>query len=186
MGIAYRNIWSLSVDEAVVVGIIRNVLCKHKRIEVFMPMNAQLKDIDLIVINLKNKKVTTIQVKGSKAHQPKSNEVKKRKGGSGWFFFKKNTITKATADYFIFLVYVFEELSGKRRKSLEPHLITIPTEGLKKLCRQHHKIHGKSLNFYFWINPNEGKAEEWRDEPYSVSKYLDERGIKSLLKYINA
>ena len=42
---AYKNFWSLNTDEAVVTGILR----EHtpKEIDVLMPINAQMKDIDL-------------------------------------------------------------------------------------------------------------------------------------------
>lgn len=41
---AYKNFWSLNTDEAVVTGILRENT--DKEIEVFMPLNAQMKDLD--------------------------------------------------------------------------------------------------------------------------------------------
>ena len=54
MGISYKNFWSLNPDEAVTTGILRNYL--KDEMGVFMPLDAQFKDIDLLVTNLKNKK----------------------------------------------------------------------------------------------------------------------------------
>ena len=74
MGIAYKNFWSLNTDEAVVSGILRDQT--DKNIEVLMPMNAQMKGVDLVLMNVNTKKAITIQVKGSKAFEPKKNELK--------------------------------------------------------------------------------------------------------------
>jgi len=50
-------------------------------------MNAQMKGIDLVLMNIKKKKSVTIQVKGSKAFEPKINELKLYGHGNiGWFF----------------------------------------------------------------------------------------------------
>ena len=73
--VAYKNFWSLNTDEAVVTGILRENTSKD--VDVLMPINAQMKDIDLVLMNFLNKKIATIQVKGSKAYEPKKNEVKK-------------------------------------------------------------------------------------------------------------
>lgn len=43
------------------------------------------------------------------------------------FTLKKN-IFKATAEYFIFLVYVIEEEAKIGRRTLSPHSIVIPTK----------------------------------------------------------
>ena len=59
MGIAYKNFWSLNIDEAIVAGILRNKLSKN--LEVFMPVNAQMKGIDLCILNIQNKKIKTSQ-----------------------------------------------------------------------------------------------------------------------------
>jgi hypothetical protein len=114
MGVAYKNIWSLDTDEAVVTGILRHNTPKH--IEVFMPTNAQMKDIDLLLFNADNKKVVTVQVKGSRAYEPTIREVNIFGQGSvGWFFLKDDIIFKSTADFFVFLIYVLEEDVQKGR-----------------------------------------------------------------------
>lgn len=47
MWIAYKNFRSLNIDEAIVTWILR---AKTKKdIEVLMPINSQMKDIDLIL-----------------------------------------------------------------------------------------------------------------------------------------
>lgn len=56
MGSTYKNVWSLNADEVVVAGTLQNYLSKDW--EVFMPLNAQLKDIDLIAADLTNRKTT--------------------------------------------------------------------------------------------------------------------------------
>src|SRR3989338_6383381 len=80
MGRAYKNFWSLNTDEAIVIVILRDHTFKN--IEVLMPLNAQMKDIDLVLMAIDNKKTLKIQVKGSRAYEPTKNEVLEYKEGS--------------------------------------------------------------------------------------------------------
>lgn len=182
MGIAYKNFWSLNVDETMVIGILRYYFPKH--IEVLIPVNAQLKDVDLAVINLKNNKSITLQVKGSRAYEPSKNEVAKFGAGSnGWFFFKKKVIDKCTADYFIFIVEVLTQSKKDGRKYIEPHIITVPTRKLKNLCRKNKLTHGDRMySFLFWINPQKKEAFDRRDKKYYVTEYLDKKGVEKLIR----
>ena len=176
---------SLNTDEAIVAGILRDETLKN--VEVLMPLNAQMKGIDLFLMNLKNKKVLTVQVKGSRAFEPRPSEIEKfRDGSAGWFFFHKDVVQKATADYFIFLVYVIKQSRKEGRKSIEQHTITIPTSKLKELCKQH-KMAGKGerYNFYFWVNPTTKEAFDFRDKKYPVSDFLDKEGFKKMNKDLN-
>lgn len=179
MGRAYKNFWSLNIDEAVVCGVLRDET--EKGIEVLMPMNAQMKGVDLILINIKNKKTVSVQVKGSKAFEPKKSETEKFGAGSvGWFFIDENIINKATADYFIFLVYVIEQSLKTGRRFIEPHTITIPANKIKELSKKNKKPHPNRYSFYFWVNPQTKKAFDFRDKPYDVSEYLDKKGFEKL------
>jgi len=182
MGRAYKNFWSLNTDEAVVAGILRDET--DKELEVLIPLNAQMKDVDLVVVNLKNKKALTVQVKGSKAYEPGLNEIKKFGFGSGgWFFFRKEVVEEATADFFIFLIYVIKEEEKIGRRIIEPHTLTIPTNELKKLCTNNKKYHGKGMySFSFWINPKKKEAFEFRDKKFDMSHYLDSKGFGQINK----
>lgn len=182
MGIAYKNFWSLNTDEAVVSGILRSETPKN--IEVFMPMNAQMKDVDLVLMNMKKKKAITIQVKGSKAYEPTASDIRKYGDGSnGWFFLKKDTILRSDEDYWIFLIYVIEQNSKKGRRVIEPHILTIPTKKLQELCKKKKTPHGKEMySFYFWVDSKKKRAFDWRDKHYDVSKYLDKKGFNLLCK----
>lgn len=183
MGSTYKNFWSLNTDEAVVAGILRSET--HRNIEVLMPMNAQMKGVDLVVMNVDNKKIATIQVKGSKAFEPKKSEILKYGHGNvGWFYLEEKTIFRATAEYFIFLVYIIEEDAKIGRRTLSPHSIIIPTKKLQELTRKYKKIHGVRFSYYFWINPKTKEAFDIRDEKFYVSEYLDNRGFNKLNKEI--
>ena len=183
MGKAYKNFWSLNTDEAVVTGILRDQ--SNKNIEVLMPMNAQMKGVDLVLMNVNTKKAVTIQVKGSKAFEPKQNELKLYGHGNvGWFYLEDKTIFDATAEYFIFLIYVIEENVKIGRRTLSPHSIVIPTKKLQELTKQYKKIHGKRYSYYFWINPQTKKAFDIRDKHFFVTEYLDNDGYAQLNKKI--
>ncbi len=182
MGKAYKNFWSLNTDEAVVAGILRNET--DKKIEVLMPLNAQMKDIDLFLINIKSKKVLTLQVKGSRAFEPSKHNVKcYGYGSNGWFFFHRDVIHKSTADYFIFLIYILEQSDKTGRKDIVPHTITIPTHKIKELCKKYKRAgKGDRYNFFFWVNPKTKEAFDFKDKRYFVSKFLDKKGFQKLNK----
>ena len=184
MGVAYKNFWSLNTDEAVVTGILRNHF--KKKSEVFMPLNAQLKDIDLILANLKKKKFVTIQIKGSRAYEPNTSEIRKfgKDGSGGWFFISKKVVDSSAADFFVFLIYVLIENNKKGRRYIEPHTLTIPTKELKRLCLRYKKPHPLNYSFYFRIHLSANKAFDWRDKEYNVSNYLDNKGFEKLANRI--
>jgi hypothetical protein len=185
MGIAYKNFWSLNTDEAITVGILRN--STPKNIEVLLPANAQMKDLDLVLMNLNNKKSLTVQVKGSRAFEPNKNElVKFGEGSAGWFMLKSDTIFKNNADYFIFLIYVLEEDKKAGRRIISHHTITIPTKELQSLTSKFKKIgKTKMFNFLIWVNPTKNKAFEFRDSLFEMDKYLDKRGLDKINQYLN-
>jgi len=180
MGVSYKNFWSLNTDEAVVSGILRGNT--KKDIEILMPMNAQMKGIDLVLMNMKTKKSMTIQVKGSRAYEPKLKEIKKYGHGSGgWFFFPRQVVTEATADYFVFLIYVLEENSDKGRRMIEPHIILIPTKDLIERSNKYKNTHGDGrLCYFIWVNHKTKKAFDFRDELMDLSEYLDKKGFVSI------
>jgi len=177
MGVAYKNFWSLNTDEAVVAGILREGTGKDK--DVLMPLNAQMKGIDLYLVNIKTKKLVSIQVKGSRAFEPQKSEVGKYgQGSAGWFFFPEEIISKAIADYFMFLIYIIEDNEDKGRRVIKPHTILIPTKVLQNKCRKCKKTHGDGrLSFKIWINPKTKEAFDFRDKKIDFSKYLDKKGI---------
>jgi hypothetical protein len=183
MWVAYKNFRSLNVDEAVVTWILR--WWTNKNIEVFMPINSQMKDIDLVLMNMQNRKSFTVQVKWSRAYEPKKSEIKKYGDGStGRFFLKKDIIQKSSADYFVFLIYVISEDSKIWRRTLEPHTLTIPTEVLKELTIKNKIPHPDNFSFLFRVNPKKKIAFDFREEKewkwYDVSEYLDDKWIKKL------
>lgn len=181
MGIAYKNFWSLNTDEAIVAGILRNKTSKD--VEVLMPLNAQMKGIDLYLINNKTKKILTIQVKGSRAYEPKDNETMKYGDGSaGWFFFKKEVVIDGTADYFCFLIYVLEQNKKQGRRLIKPHTILIPTKVLKESSLKYKNFHGDNrFSYKIWINPRKKEAFDFRDENkkgrFSFDNFLDNNGF---------
>ncbi len=180
MGVAYKNFWSLNTDEAVVTGILKHGL--KNDVGVYMPMDAQMKGIDLVALNVSNRKMVSIQVKGSRAYEPKLIELKRYGAGScGWFFFPREVVEKASADFFIFLVYVIRENNKTGRRLIEPHTITIPTKKLQEFCKANKKLHGSNrYSFYFWVNPDTCKSFDIRDINYDLSDYLDSKGIDRL------
>lgn len=180
MGIAYKNFWSVNTDEAIVAGHLRYYMPKH--IEVFMPLNAQMKDIDLIAYNHKNRNVTSLQIKGSRAYEPRAAERNAYGEGSAtWFMFKREVIDKSSADYFIFLHYIIVENLDGGRRNVEPHLVTIPTHILKKQMNKNgYVVRGNRYALYTWVNPRKKKAFGIHHNEIDFSDYLDKAGMNLL------
>ena len=95
-----RNDWSVDVDEAIVI----DKITKDKTLkdyQVFIPTSRNLKDVDLLLYNLKNQKCKSIQVKGSTSFTPQKSETKKYgMGVTTWTQLKKKQM-----DFFIFLLH---------------------------------------------------------------------------------
>ena len=172
----------MNTDEVVVAGKLRDFF--REDVEITMPLNAQLKDIDLVAVNLKNRKVATIQVKGSRAYEPSESEKDDFGDGSaGWFFLDQKKIEESTADFFVFLVYVIVEKEKQGRRYFEPHFITVKTERFNELCKQYKILHTR-YSFYIWISPAAKKAFDFRDEKargrMDLSVYLDDRELEQI------
>lgn len=164
MGI--RNLWSLQIDEAIVADKIKS----YKGVEVFFPVNSQLKDIDLIVYNLKKKIAVTVQVKSSKSWQ------------SGGYEYSAQSIpikkiNPAKVDYFVFSCY-FSSITKNKRK-ITPRFVVISTKELlskiKKTKVVKNGICRFSFNLYkgriadFWCLKNTVDKENGVD----YTKFLD-------------
>ena len=166
---AIKNLWSLSTDEAITADKIKRELGKNY--EVFFPVNSQLKDIDLVVFNLKNGTSKTVQVKGSRTYGSNDEQY-------AWIVVKENSILKTTnkTDFFIFVWHVEKHNKGKR--SIEQAYIVIPLDDLKKKCLDEKtKRRTGYYHFYFWTDlkkfahdyPTEKNAKKKVD----FSKYLN-------------
>ena len=181
MGKAYKNFWSLNIDEAIAVGILREKL--SKKVSIFMPTSAQMPDVDLVAINLSTKRIATIQVKGSRAFEPSKSQTRLHGHGSaGWFYFDSKKMMEDKVDYFLFLVYVLEPDKRKGRMRIEPHAVLIATKELKKRCVQFKRIGASNkYNFHLWINPVKKQAFDLRHgSDFNVSDCLDKKGIEKL------
>lgn len=178
---AVKNFWSLNVDEALVADKLQSKL-KDKAYDVFFPLRSQLKDIDLVLFNLKTKKAYTIQVKGSRTYKPQKREVERfGEGQSGWITIRRKSIfeTQNHVDCFIFLLHL--EILGKTKKDIELNYLVIPTEEFKKiLIQSKKKIRKHDLyDFFIWINPKEKTAidfNEWNNV-IDLTKFLNNFSI---------
>ncbi len=149
-----------------------------------MPLNAQMKYTDLILMNMDNNKTLKIQIKWSRAFEPNKTEVTKNWDGSaGWFYLWNEGIFSNTSDYFIFLVYVLEENKKAGRRIITPHTLAIDTKGLQSLIKKHKKS-GKTdkYNFKIRVNPIKKNAFEFADTEFDMTQYLDQKGFDNMNK----
>lgn len=185
MARAYKNFWSLNPDEAVTAGILRDAIRKSG--EVFIPLNAQMKDVDLVLIGTTSRKTLSVQVKGSRAYEPRKSETRDFGDGScGWFFFPRKRVDRSTADYFVFLIYILENSKRDGRRYIVPHTVILPTVKLKSLAKRYKTTHGADrYSFLIWINPITKKAFDIRDKKFDVSDFLDEKGYEKLRRALS-
>jgi len=175
MGI--RNLWTLNVDELLVADKIKEHFSKSEY-EVFFPLNSQMKDIDLLLVNVKTAESQTLQVKGSRTYTPRPSEVKKFGNGSAaWFTINSNSIFKPSnrVDYFIFVLHSF--VDGSQKKEIIVNFLIVPIDDFQNVCKQKNlRSDCVSYDFYFWVDPEGKRAFEMRgraENSIAMSQYLN-------------
>ncbi len=165
MGI--KNIWTLNIDEALVVDEIKNRLGK-KKYEVFLPTNAQLQNIDLILLDLTTISAKTIQVKGSRTYESTKSEIQRYGNGStAWITIEKQKIFEPAneIDFFIFVLHGL--IDKPPRKRIDINYLIFPFEDFKKLIQdkkvRRAKIGKGQYHFYIWINSEERKVFDYNE-----------------------
>ena len=179
MGI--KNFWSLNVDEAILSDKLKSVL--GKRYQVFFPINSQLKDIDLIIYNLKSGKTKSIQVKGSRTYEPRKSElIKFGEGCSSWNVINKESIFNPTnqVDFFIFVLH-YEDIKTANRKIVQEYLI-IPIKEFRRLtCKK--EVRGNGYHYFFWLKPNKREILDINNKANPEIKYTKYLNNFDLLKF---
>lgn len=155
-----KNIWSLQVGEVITADLIKKKLGKDY--EIFIPLNNQLKDYDLILMNQKTKKIAKIQVKESREYNLGM--------ADGWIGIKKDKVMSKVTDFYIFLVYTAEENEHKIKMTYR--MLIVPSQVL--LDKSMHKKAGKrdgAFDYYFKIQKD--KAWEDREGHIDYSEYIN-------------
>ena len=163
---AIKNFWSLQAGEAVVADLIKKSLGKDYQI--FLPLNNQLKDLDLILINTSTRKLATLQVKESREF----NEGE----GDGLFIVKKEKVDKKVADFYLFLVYAISKKVHKYE--IEPRVLVVPSDVLLEKSKTKKLIKGG--NYYYYFNIREGEAfddREGQDKKIDYTEFINDFNI---------
>jgi len=174
MGI--NNLWSLTVDEALLADKLKTVLGKTQY-EVFFPVNKQLKHMDLILLNLKKIKPIRMQVKGSRTYEPQgSGKQRYGEGSAAWIVIPKKTIQESVnkVDFYIFVLHSL--VDGVHKKQIEINYLVLPTKDLLKIVSKKTTRKPGDYHFTIWIDGkgrrafdvNNGKGTEIK-----MSKFLD-------------
>lgn len=167
-----KNIWSLNVDECLVADKLKNNL---KGWEVFFPLNGQLKDIDLVVVNLKNTKPVSIQVKGSRSYDPYQSEINRFGDGSAtWFRLHSDSVAKPKnkLDYYVFVLHNFIDTNVKKKINID--YLIIPNNVFQKICLKKAIRKGGYYHFFIWIDSKGKRSFDFREsKTIDLSKYLN-------------
>ena len=153
-----KNVWSLQVGEVVVADLLKRNLGKDY--EIFIPLNNQLKDYDLVLMNQKTRKIVKIQVKESREYN--LGEC------NGWFGISAKKVRDKVADFYVFIIYTAEENNHKMKMVCRS--LVVPAEVLLEKSRS--KIESKGgFDYYFKIMPE--KAWEDREIEVDYSDYVN-------------
>ena len=153
---AIKNFWSLQVGEVVVADKLKKEL--GKKYVIFMPLDNQLKDIDLVLVNVKTKKLKTIQVKESREYTEFA--------GNGWINVNKNKVNKLVADFYIFVIY--RRIEKRDKQKIQPEFLIIKSKILKERSKNKTPRGKKKDTFYYFLkirdkeafDDNEGKNKK--------------------------
>lgn len=139
-----KNLWSLQVGEAVVAEELSKRFPPKDKYQVFIPLNNQLEDIDLILADLYKKRYVTLQVKESNTREK---QYPKEKIRWGWFRINKNKLGKQkikAVDYYVFLRHSLTE-----KREFDNDFIIVPSEDLgSKMEKGETRIYGKGFCTY--------------------------------------
>lgn len=171
-----KNIWSLNVDELLVADQLKDYFSKN-RYEVFFPLNSQMKDIDLILLNLKNNNTISLQIKGSRTYTPKKSEVERfGEGGGAWFRIDKASIfnPQNKIDFYVFVLHSFYD--GEIKKEIRVNYLVVPEGNFKKICSKKAVGKGGYYHFFIWIDPRGKRSFEFNNKggkTFPLSKYIN-------------
>ena len=169
-----KNLWSLNVDEVITAEKIKSEL--GRGYEVFFPINSQLKDVDLLIYNLKTGKSKSVQVKGSRTYEPGRGKSKKMGNVKiGWNVIHAKSIFSPTnkIDFFVFVLHE-EELSTRKRMIKQKYLI-IPINDFRKITKTE-KTKRKTGWYHYSFVIKEKTAMEFnntRGKTIDFSKYVN-------------
>jgi hypothetical protein len=173
---ALKNLWSLSIDEALAADVIKRELGK-KDYEVFFPVNAQLKDVDLVLLNLKKMKVSTMQVKGSRTYEPKESQRKKYgEGCAAWITINKKSIFKPSnkVDFFIFVLHSM--IDGLIKKEIKINYLVVPINDFRKVASKKVVRGGNKYHFFVWVDTKGKRSFDFNNKggkTIQLSKFLN-------------
>lgn len=173
---AIKNLWSLNVDELLVADELKQYFAKD-HYEILFPLNAQMKDVDLVLFELKKNKATSIQVKGSRTYTLRKSEIRELGDGSSALFriAKKSIFTSQNkVDYFVFVLHHFKD--GELKKRIEVDHLVIPIDDLKGVCKKKILRKGGYYFFTIWLSSDGKKIRDFNNPKFhtiSLSKYLN-------------
>jgi len=174
---AVKNMWSLTVDEALVVTEMKKQL--GKPYEMFIPTNSRLEDIDIVLMNMEAIEPITIQIKGSRTWEV-TEKVRSEYGDGAvaWIQITHKAIYKPHYRTDFFVLVLHNLFDGNNKKQIKLNYLIIPAAELgNRICSQKvlskKKSGGSLYNFYILVNDEKGTAIDVRDCPIDFSDFLD-------------
>ena len=149
--VSLKNFYSLEPGEALVVSELRRAIPRSnaRDVEVFLP--AKDVGVDIVLVNLVNKKSVSIQVKESVLY-PRSKRF--------WFTIDEKKINAGSriVDFYVFVLYDMIQRSGKL--SVQPRYVIVSEETFEGLLGRKKLSRGK---YHFYFRLQDGRVVEERD-----------------------
>ncbi len=170
-----RPIFTIHAGEYLVASFFEE---KFKNYNVWIPSKDT--GIDLLVTNSTNKKTVSIQVKFSKDWTTHITEALQHGLKScGWWTLDRDKLSKSPADFWIFVLYGFNQESIQ-------YVIISPQELLKKLVLIHGSV--KRIQTYLWVTKKD-KCWETRglkkEEQILIANHIYSSKSRDFKEYLN-
>ena len=165
-----KNLWSLQVGEAIVAHELATLSKDfNKKFQVFIPLNSQLEDVDLILQNMKTGKSVHIQVKSSVVHAYADYR--------SWIQLIKKKIKspRFKVDYFVFLLHDLQLVDKK--PDFKNHFIVISPTDLLSFSK-HKKVKNGRIDFNFRV-----RGKKVFDERDKKVYQIEDKKIKEATEY---
>ncbi len=177
-----KNFWSLEAGEAMLAEQLQQ---RRSGLEVFFPVKDVAVDL-LAVKNLGTRESLsiTIQVKESRAFQPKVGEVFPSEAVVNWFTLDARKLMrfKQRVQFYVFVCsrYDFEA----KKKVIVPDYLIVPTPELIKRLTAYKDNPEKRWFLYFCIEPN-GRCLEWRGIKHKNMSEETKRLERDFTQFLN-
>jgi len=182
------GIFTLPYSEFAVINRLNSHFKKRDGFSIFVPMSRQEKGIDLLILNTKNKKSVTVQIKSSRVYPPtKVSEFEYYM----WLHNFKDGIKKKSADYYMIIglypVYSTEDKISSKNKFWREIILCYSEKEIIDFLSKIKTKQGKPEKFfgYGFTAKEDVFVTRGLDRNLNVNKHLLQNKIEKMKKRLS-